>query len=199
MAQQNFYNIFSNVNNNTSTTASTSEIDPGATNKFVTPIPATPTPKVVNPGDGTLTFSLDSGFYSTNQTLTISSKGDFPIYYTVNGDSPSVVQKPYNGNILLSCSGSTENVVVIRAAAFNGNKMLGNVITKTYILSASIDSRYSMPVISLVTDGGNLYNSQVGILAPNNISKKGRDWERPVNVTFFFFFFSVGFFQDLFI
>ena len=144
----------------------------------------------------TLTFSLESGFYDTGQVLTIEVTGDYPIYYTLDGGMPSASGTLYTEGIPMTCPASSENVFVVRAAAFSGKKMINRETTKTYILSANIKNRYSMPVISLVTDKKNLYDAKIGILEPSNVGKKGREWERPVNVTFFEPDGSIGFSQD---
>ncbi|MCL2816270.1 MAG: chitobiase/beta-hexosaminidase C-terminal domain-containing protein, partial [Oscillospiraceae bacterium] len=159
-------------------------------------VPSAPIPDDSDLEEVTLTFSVETGFYNANQVLTIEVKGDYPVYYTLNGDMPSASGTLYTEGIPLTCPASSENVFVVRAAAFSGKQMLGRETTKTYILSRDIENRYFMPVISLVTDSENLYNAKTGILDPSNVGKKGREWERPVNVTFFEPDGSIGFSQD---
>ena len=72
----------------------------------------------------------------------------------------------------------------MRAACFDiKGDLVGQIATATFIKPVStVDYRYTMPVISLVTDDKHLNNKSTGLFT--NISGKGREWERPVNLQF---------------
>lgn len=138
----------------------------------------------------TLIFSKPSGFYISDITLEITPiiEGS-RVFYTVDSDIPTTSSIQYNGSISItdisSTSSKVDKIMVIRAAAFDAeNKLIGNKLyTMVYIINSTpFTERYSMPVISLSTKKSNLYGT-LGILShPVN---KGKEWERPVNVTFF--------------
>lgn len=138
---------------------------------------------------GALSFSKNSGYYQSALSLNIlCDNSTYKIRYTINGNMPTTSSIEYSDTISISNKSSmdpkTDFIVVIRAAAFNGNTIVDDkVYTMIYIINSNpFQARYSMPVISLVTDNSNLHGSN-GIM--DNPIKSGREWERPVNVTFF--------------
>ncbi|NLN04073.1 MAG: hypothetical protein GX166_04535 [Clostridiaceae bacterium] len=152
-------------------------------------------------------FSDVGGFYEKDFTLKIyfpdmyAVKGH-NIYYTLDGSEPTAergilydstkgVKIP--GKLYTESNG--DFVTVVRAAVFNiKGEMLGKISTATYIKTYDKDSRYSMPVISLVTEDKHLHNNRNGIFV--NWQNKGREWERPVHVQFFEDDGTLGFSQD---
>jgi len=76
-----------------------------------------------------------------------------------------------------------ENVfkgTVIKAAVFSEKgEMLSGVSVQSYFVSEDIFTRYGdLPIVSVVTDAGNFYDSETGIYT--NYNQSGSDWERPV-------------------
>jgi len=100
-------------------------------------------------------FSIDAGFYTGSQNLTItSSSPSTNIYYTTNGDIPTVTSKLYTGSILI------DSTKVIKARAFSSASLLpSSVMTNTYL----IDENISLPVFSISTDSLNLWDWNTGI------------------------------------
>lgn len=138
---------------------------------------------------GALSFSQPSGFYQSPFNLSITcDDSSYKIKYTTSSNLPTVSSTDYTGPISITNKSNvdprSDHITVIRAAAFNGNSIVNNkVYTMVYIINSNtFQSRYSMPVVSLVTDQSNLYGSK-GII--DNPINSGREWERPVNVTFF--------------
>lgn len=90
---------------------------------------------------------------------------------------------------------------VIRIQAFQGEQAVSPVYTKTFFVHPQIFSRYNLPVISIITDSLNLFDHETGIYIPGiyyeenpdwswvwgtgNYHQTGKDWERPVVVSFF--------------
>ncbi|HOA32619.1 MAG TPA: FN3 associated domain-containing protein, partial [Clostridia bacterium] len=110
-------------------------------------------------------FSDVGGFYEKDFTLKIyfpdmyAVKGH-NIYYTMDGSEPTMergilydstkgVRIP--GKLYTESNG--DFVTVVRAAVFNiKGEMVGKISTATYIKTSDKESRYTMPVISLVTE-----------------------------------------------
>lgn len=77
----------------------------------------------------------------------------------------------------------TENVfkgTVVKAAVFSEDgQQLSEVCIQSYFVSEDIFSRYgSLPIVSIVTDAANLFDSGTGIYT--NYNQSGAEWERAV-------------------
>ncbi len=73
------------------------------------------TPTAVNVAPSTPVFSLESGSYDTNQSVTISSTAGATIYYTTDGSDPTTSSTVYSGAIALEDEGN----YTIKAIAVN--------------------------------------------------------------------------------
>ncbi|MGF1644289.1 MAG: CotH kinase family protein, partial [Thiotrichales bacterium] len=118
-------------------------------------------------------FSKPAGFYSGNQTVTISTnEPGAQIGYTLDGSEPASANSGSSIQVTLS---STK---VLRARVFKTGRTPSRTETNTYFINFST----TLPVFSVSTDPKNLYDAAIGILHPNNINQ---DWEREVHVEFF--------------
>lgn len=94
---------------------------------------------------------------------------------------------------------------MVRAKIFddqNGEK--SPTITRTYFVDEAMTGRYSLPIISLVTENENLFDYRTGIyimgqiydlyhhpgehfswMEPANYNQRGMEWERPVHFELF--------------
>lgn len=89
-----------------------------------------------------------------------------------------------------------DKAMIVRAAAEDSEGNLSRIASKTYFVGYSeADCEMNMRVISLVTDPDNLFDVEKGIYVNGsnynnemglpNYDYKGREWERPVNMTVF--------------
>lgn len=100
---------------------------------------------------------------------------------------------------------------IIRARAFIGDIAIGPIYSRTYLVDSLGDERYSLPIISLVTDPNNLFNPETGIYqvgseylvtgienggTPALYNQRGREYERPVYFEYFNSSGSLLFAQD---
>jgi hypothetical protein len=134
------------------------------------------------------TFSLNGGFYSTSQTLTISAANGATIYYTVDGSIPTE-------NSLTKQPIEIDKSMVIRAKSLESGKFLSEMVTQSYF----IDFDSTLPVVSLSTDPKFLYDEMIGIYVTgkngiplhtcnkNDMTKHNyaQDWERPVYLSLY--------------
>ena len=79
---------------------------------------------------------------------------------------------------------------VVRARAFRTNSLPSAINTASYCVDARGRGRYSLPVVSLVSDRANFFDANRGIYvcgnAPGcNYAQSGDLWERPCHVEFF--------------
>ncbi len=130
-------------------------------------------------------FSLSGGFYSSSQTLTLTTS--FPggvIRYTKDGSDVSQNSTLYNGPIII------DTTQTIRAAVFSSTTLPGPTVTNTYFIA----EKTNLPVFSLTTDPDNLWDNETGIFmkGPNaggNNPYWGanfwQDWEKPVSLEYY--------------
>jgi hypothetical protein len=116
-------------------------------------------------------ISLESGFYTGSQLVTISTLSPGGrIRYTLDGSIPLSSSPLYESALAIN------QTTVLRARIFEDGKLPGEVITKTYF----IDENITIPVIAISTHPSWLFDNRIGIY--DNIFK-GR--EIPVHFEFF--------------
>lgn len=197
-------------------------IPDGSSNWFVID---TPSPNYSNNGSNLLTFSHQEGFYTSPFSLTIDQLLTDTIYYTLNGDIPTVNSNVFTGSLLVDYRSAQPNTIseiptspdqalisykawesptvlidkatVLRCASYNNGVISSKIHTKTFFVDDEIMNKYTMPVISLVTEEGNLFNADSGLYVPGenfnsndpewsgNYFMRGSNWERDVHVEYF--------------
>lgn len=152
----------------------------------------TPTPNAANSNGVCATtfatipvFSIQGGFYSSAQTLSLSTT--WPggqIRYTIDGSMPKATSALYSSPLSLSTT------TTVRACVFASGAMPSTVITNTFLISFNC----VLPVIAVTTDSLNLYDNNYGIWVTGNVgatdfpyfgSHLWEDWERPVAIEIF--------------
>lgn len=99
-----------------------------------------------------------------------------PLYFTLDGSLPTKnTATRYSRPLPLPDSQAT----ILRYRTEQPDGTLGQTVTATYLVG--LDA--TLPILSLVTDPANLWDTETGIYT--NFEGRGRDWERPVTVTFF--------------
>lgn len=174
---------------------------------------------------GPVVVSQPSGFFSEPLTVHLEVEEGFSIRYTLDGSLPTQSSPLYSGPVLIADRSSDPNyysliqsapdeswqvpagnifkATAFRAAAFNGEGISGPVTTRTYIVHPLGPSRFTMPVISIVTDEPEFFDYTRGIYVPGliydkfydpdvqpwnrpgNYSQRGDAWERPAKFEFF--------------
>lgn len=140
-------------------------------------------------------FSQPAGLYEEEFELTISSATPgVKIYYTLDGSIPvpgNTTTYEYTSPMRIGYQALRETKsiyfcgTVIRAVAISPDGTESKVATASYFVDSNILDRYQLPIISLVTDAANLYDSYEGIMSPFNTQNRGREWEKPVHFEFF--------------
>lgn len=132
----------------------------GSDNRFYY---AEPTPGVQN-GKGyegitqLPAFSVTPGIYDNAVTVAITAGEGETIRYTTDCTTPNASSQVYSGELSISKNS------VIRAAAYRDGYLSGDVATAIYLFKGDgVD--HALPVVTLVTDPDNLWNSKTGIYA----------------------------------
>ncbi len=77
---------------------------------------------------------------------------------------------------------------VVRAMAVKDNYLTVEAATHSYLIDLLGANRYSLPVFFINTDEENFFDNDTGIYIPgyhNNMFQRGREWERPIHLSFF--------------
>ena len=144
-----------------------------------------PTPGEANTSQGfgtisgdTVKFTFPGGYYpagSIEVRLSTTDPQD-TIVYTLDGSDPAINDLRYVNPIRI-----TKNTI-IRARAFNSQKLPGIISTNTYITK-----KHTLPVVCLSTEPANLfdYNTGIYVMGPNASTESPffganfwQDWER---------------------
>jgi hypothetical protein len=132
-------------------------------------------------------ISLPAGFYTGSQSVNLTANPGDIIRYTQDGSMPTVFSPAFSSAFSVSSS------QVIRARSFSASADIlpGIEASNTYFINENI----SVPVVSLSTDPGNLFDKNYGIyvFGPNadtiNFPFFGanfwQDWSRPAHIEFF--------------
>lgn len=184
-------------------------------------------------------FSHAPGLYEDSFTLTIvPAVGNAAIYYTLDGSDPSENATLYTGPITVQSRAGDPNVysliqscppetwrppltemlkiTTVRAIAVREGSAPSPAVTRSFLVGPGITTRYTMPIISVVTDPSNLFDYDTGIYVPGriydeqadpntqspnarpgNYTQSGDAWERPGHIEFFETDGSVAFAQGI--
>ena len=218
--------------------------DGGGTVNYLTPTPlatnntATAIIKVPAPS-----FSHVSGFYSTPIELKINIPEGYTVYYTTDGSTPKLSSAQYfeplyledateNPNVYSAIGGNTTNdfitknnqhkANVIRAVAYDSEGNASKTVGGTFFISRILqeDQYVNMPILSVYTDGENLFDYEKGIYVlgktyddymngpdfdpekatwarPANYFLTGIESERPASIEYFDAQHNFCFYQDV--
>lgn len=151
-------------------------------------------------------FSLSSGVYKGMQDVTILVPDGCYATYTTDSTSPTVKSKVYEGQTLRL----TENTVLrARTFSYDGSLYQSEIASATYVIIGNEETTQAhettLPVIFLVTDPDNLWNTDYGIYVVGshykgkakatdwtitdgkqgaNFNQSGREWERAASFTY---------------
>ncbi len=197
---------------------------------------STPSPNSSNNTANQLLFSNQEGFYTSPFYQTITSLTGDTIYYSLDGSLPDKNSTIYADSIFIDYKTYAPNVfseipttpeqnlithkawespgivldkaTILRCASYHNGIRTSKVYTKSFFVDDEIFSKYTIPVISLITDGDNLFNPDSGIYVPGvhydpnnpdytgNYFESGDEWERPVHIEYFENNGVPGFAQD---
>ena len=136
---------------------------------------------------GSVSFSLPSGFYDSPLHIRLDSSDKGEILYTLDGSvpgrgNPSSVSCASGDEIFLEC-GEQEQVRTVRAMLISGDGNKSGVETAVYIVGTQVKQRYTIPVLLVSGDSGDLSDGQTGIFSVGNRSLRGREYEKEVQAT----------------
>lgn len=159
-------------------------------------------------------FSHLGGFYQQGFFLVLTTPAQGrPIFYTLDGAEPLLTPsfEPMGStqrytepiwidsrlgepNLLSNIEtsigieyrppGEVFKASVVRAIALNEAGNRSNIKTQTYFVDERIATRYTFPLVSIITNNRNLFNDEIGIYIPGNLFQgktMGDSWRYPAN------------------
>lgn len=156
-----------------------------------------------------ITFNLESGLYENPISLELKTLDSTSvIYYTTNGEEPDEEGTKYEAPIYIKNRTDEENVysnirtsglwrkpenkvfksTPIRVVAYNNGCKATEIINKTYFIDTNISQRYSVPIVSIITNPDNLFDKKKGIYVfgnNRNCLQHGKKWEREAYIEYF--------------
>lgn len=177
----------------------------------------TPSPGQPNPTQGARaflaspSFSQPPGFYADTVQIGLTSPDPgAEIRYTLDGSLPEANSPLFADSIRITNrsnipnrlsaiatapgwsppSGRVFKGTVVRARAFRADALPSEPVTASYFVHPRGRARYSLPVVSLVSDERNFFDPEIGIYVVGNAqggnyAQSGDAWERPVHVELF--------------
>lgn len=166
-----------------------------------------PTPNSSNQAFTNLYCSHSSGFYTDSFNLSlISSNINNKIYYTLNGETPTVnstlyttpisiknnQKKPSNYSLIpttpLAGAKQLDDFIwkepksvyqcnVVRFGVFENDILQGQIQTRIFFVDNEIKDRYQFPIATITTDSLNLFDYDTGIYIPGKrFDERGFNW-----------------------
>jgi len=111
------------------------------------------------------------GVYTSDTAFTVPLEAAGSIYYTLDGSDPNQNSRRYEKPIQIN------DTTVLRAVAIEEGKLCSEIYTATFIIQEAHD----IPVVSLVTDPGNLWGRD-GIYKSGDL--KIKEEKRPANIAY---------------
>ena len=166
--------------------------------------------------DYAISFSHEAGQYVQSFELTIDAPEELTLHYTTDGSVPTADSPIYEEGIMLESregdpndistiqvtedeleyepTGEVYKINTIRVRAFMEEMPMSKIHTRSYMIDPNLN-RYTIPMVSLVTEADNFFDDEKGIYVPGdnytgsessmNCFKRGKDWERPVHLEYF--------------
>lgn len=160
-----------------------------------------------------------SGFYKNPVYLKVQAFLEDSVYYTTDGSIPTLQSFLFQDSIYLDFLYEKENMIshittspeefwsepqttiekahVLRFQAFRNGEAIGKTYTHSYFIDSLYDTKYALPLISLVTDPNHFFHEDSGIYVPGklfnptnpllsgNYYQRGAEWERPIHIEYF--------------
>jgi hypothetical protein len=169
---------------------------------------ADPTPvRGYPPGnDAPVEFSHSPGFYSSSFLLELSHPDPAAvIHYSLDGSNPGASSPIYSQPILVDDRSGYENrlsviptsdkwvppggkvakAFIIKAVAYNNGTPVSGVRAATWFVFPEGEKKYSLAVISIITEEDCFFCDSAGIYVNRNYRNSGREWEREISLEVF--------------
>lgn len=185
---------------------------------------AIPSPGASNNGNNLLQFSRASGFYDSEFQLSVTSLNGDAIHYTLDGSIPDVSDPVLSNTLTISDRSALPNVLseiittpeqslisypawespqakvdkatILRCASFRDGQLNSSVHTQFYWIGDQVNNPYSLPIISVVADEQDWFDTDTGLYVPGvhyeadnpqwtgNYFQSGAEWEKAGHINY---------------
>lgn len=151
--------------------------------------------------DGQIYYTLNDNDPMPGTNYTFQFSGAIPLEESQNQQAiysyiPTTPANNYGYYFWHTPIGVVEKHVVVKASVFQNGQAMCHVAANTYFIDPDIQSRFTMPVLSLITDSISLFCEDTGIYVPGvrhvpgvlksgNYCERGDAWERQTTVEMF--------------
>ncbi|MDP4182893.1 MAG: CotH kinase family protein, partial [Bacillota bacterium] len=171
-------------------------------------------------------FSRSGGLYTEAFDLQLTSvDSQAKIYYTTDCSDPvpgAAGTTLYSGSIRIKSRAGEQNVLsmiqnvstdpqnpwkapdgevfkctTLKAVVVRGDGVKSNIVTNSYFVDPSMKSKYSLPIVSVVTEYNNLFDPTTGIYMGSNCDKTGDEWKKPAHIEYYEKGGTLGFSQNI--
>jgi len=151
---------------------------------FSNPTPGLPNESSVIKGvvESVVRFSIEEMFLTTTQNLLLMGAGSGEeIRFTTDGKEPTIASQVYSSAIEIDKNS------IVRARIFKPDFVPGKITSRTYLF----DNLPTLPVVSVITDPDNLWDTETGIYIlgddyseemPHWGANYWEDWEKPASI-----------------
>ncbi len=119
--------------------------------------------------DSPVRFSLEPGFYSSDQKLTLSAEGAEEIFYTDDGSDPTAEGRKFRSAISLREQLGQPTIHTIKAVAQYPDGSFSAPVTRSFIVGSGVSERFDCLVFSVTCDPEPLYNYDDGIFVSGRL------------------------------
>lgn len=136
--------------------------------------------------NGKWEFNVEECFSSSTISLNVVCPANAKVYYTLDGTEPCEGDTLYTEPVKFGpTDDDVKNIHVFKATAFFEDGSSSETAARSFFVSEKIDSRFSMVVLSVIGEPGDLTEKPNGILYGRNYEKRGRAYEKPVFLEMF--------------
>lgn len=152
-----------------------------------------------------ITFSEESGFYDETVTVSLTKNVEVPasasIFYTLDGNDPTVEDMRYTGSIHLD---KKKDLMVypLKAVVYYEGEY-SEIYEKTFVVCDDVSNELDIDIVSITCDRSNLYDYKTGIFAKGktynenyakdkdagyiagNYNNRGEEWIRNAHAAIF--------------
>lgn len=171
-----------------------------------------------NDNDG-ISYSHESGYYTSSFQLDLQTQNaGSVIHYTLDGSIPGPQSMVFSGPLTIEDRSALPNQfasinnsaydffnpsvslfkgTILRMQVFQAGVPVSPVVTKSYFVHPEIFTKYTLPIVSLISAPENLFDPETGIYVPGvnlnslnpiwtgNYFQRGSEWEREAVIQYF--------------
>lgn len=140
----------------------------------------------LGPDAEAVTVDMPSGFYEDALTVTLQANASLPsrasLHYSLDGSDPTADSPQYTGSLRLTPRAGRVAVYPLKVAVYYKG-VCRTVAERTYVVGGNVNTRFSLPVLSITCTEEALYDPDTGIFV--HYDEQTDEWICPAALTMF--------------